>query len=138
MVGMDDSIAQATAPAGALELPAWKSVAECVVGCFARRFFLVAGVWKITEPFDAAARMVQAKIPAEPRLNGRDQLRNRRDVRRCPAACAAVSPLGSMADGPDADRVHDLHRLLLRRAARRGMQLLSVVEASGRPRLLCG
>ena len=27
--------------------------------------FLIAGVWKITEPFDAASRMVQAKIPAD-------------------------------------------------------------------------
>lgn len=26
--------------------------------------FLVAGVWKLTEPFEAAARMVQAKVPA--------------------------------------------------------------------------
>ena len=64
MVGMDDSIAQATAPAGALELPAWKSVLSVSSAVLLAALFLVAGVWKITEPFDAAARMVQAKIPA--------------------------------------------------------------------------
>jgi uncharacterized membrane protein YphA (DoxX/SURF4 family) len=27
--------------------------------------FLVSGVWKLVEPFDAAARMIQAKVPAQ-------------------------------------------------------------------------
>lgn len=65
MVGMDDSIAQANPPAGAIELPAWKSVVSVLSAVLLAALFLVAGVWKITEPFDAAARMVQAKVPAD-------------------------------------------------------------------------
>ena len=65
MVSMEDSIAQAPPHAGALEVPAWKSVASVVAAVVLAALFLIAGVWKITEPFDAASRMVQAKIPAD-------------------------------------------------------------------------
>lgn len=65
MVGMEDSIAQAPPRAGALEVPAWKTVASVASAVLLAALFLIAGVWKITEPFDAASRMVQAKIPAD-------------------------------------------------------------------------
>src|SRR5690349_3269702 len=65
MVGMEDSIAQAPPRAGALEAPAWKTVASVASAVLLAALFLIAGVWKITEPFDAASRMVQAKIPAD-------------------------------------------------------------------------
>jgi uncharacterized membrane protein YphA (DoxX/SURF4 family) len=61
---MDDSIAQAQPHPGALEMPAWKSLVSVVSAVPLAALFLVAGVWKITEPYDAAARMVQAQIPA--------------------------------------------------------------------------
>jgi uncharacterized membrane protein YphA (DoxX/SURF4 family) len=65
MVGMDDSIAQVPEQAGALDLPAWKTVLSVVSAVLLAVAFLVAGVWKITEPFEAASRMVQAKVPAD-------------------------------------------------------------------------
>lgn len=65
MVGMDDSIAQAPNQAGALDLPAWKTVLSVGSAVLLAAAFLVAGVWKITDPFDAATRMVQAKVPAD-------------------------------------------------------------------------
>src|SRR5436190_1907373 len=63
MVGMDDSIAQAPPHPGSLEMPAWKTLASVSSAVILALLFLIAGVWKITEPFDAAARMVQAKVP---------------------------------------------------------------------------
>src|SRR4051794_25527492 len=65
MVGMDDSIAQAGPHSGSLVMPAWKSVLSASSAVVLAALFLVAGVWKITEPFDAASRMVQAKVPAD-------------------------------------------------------------------------
>lgn len=64
MVGMDDSIAQAPHPAGAFELPAWKSVLSVSSAVLLAALFLLAGVWKITEPFDLSVRLVQMKVPA--------------------------------------------------------------------------
>jgi uncharacterized membrane protein YphA (DoxX/SURF4 family) len=62
---MDDSIAQAPVHAGALDMPAWKSLLSVASAVLLAALFLVAGVWKITDPFDAASRMVQAKVPAD-------------------------------------------------------------------------
>lgn len=62
---MDDSIAEAQAQAGAFQLPAWKSVLSVSSAVLLALLFMVAGVWKITEPFDAASRMVQAKVPPD-------------------------------------------------------------------------
>jgi uncharacterized membrane protein YphA (DoxX/SURF4 family) len=61
---MDDGIAQAQAHAGPLSLPAWKTVLSISSAIIVALLFLVAGIWKITEPFDAATRMVNAKVPA--------------------------------------------------------------------------
>jgi uncharacterized membrane protein YphA (DoxX/SURF4 family) len=61
---MEDGIAQAQAPAGPLSLPAWKNVLSVTSAVLVAALFLVAGIWKITEPFDAATRMVNAKVPA--------------------------------------------------------------------------
>ena len=65
MVGMDDSIAQAHPPARLLAVPAWKGVLSVSSAVVLALMFMLAGVWKIIEPFDAAARMVQAKVPAD-------------------------------------------------------------------------
>ncbi|HYP06369.1 MAG TPA: DoxX family protein [Bryobacteraceae bacterium] len=61
---MDEGIAQAQAQAGPLSLPAWKNVLSVTSAVVVALLFLVAGVWKITEPYDAASRMVNAKVPA--------------------------------------------------------------------------
>lgn len=65
MVGMEDSIAQAEPHPGSLVMPAWKTVVGVASALVLAALFLIAGVWKITEPFDAAARMVQAKVPPD-------------------------------------------------------------------------
>jgi uncharacterized membrane protein YphA (DoxX/SURF4 family) len=60
---MDDSMAQARAVNAPFELPAWKSVLSVSSAVILAALFLIAGTWKITEPYDAATRMVQMKVP---------------------------------------------------------------------------
>jgi uncharacterized membrane protein YphA (DoxX/SURF4 family) len=60
---MDDSMAQAPATAASFELPAWKSVLSVSSAILLAILFLVAGIWKITDTYDAASRMVQMKVP---------------------------------------------------------------------------
>jgi uncharacterized membrane protein YphA (DoxX/SURF4 family) len=64
MANMDDSMAQARPHPGSLVLPAWKTVLSVASAVLLALLFLVSGVWKLVEPFDAAARMIQAKVPA--------------------------------------------------------------------------
>jgi uncharacterized membrane protein YphA (DoxX/SURF4 family) len=63
MNNMDDSIAQARVSAGPLELPAWKTVLSVAAAFLLAVLFIIAGIWKIMDPYDAATRMVQAKVP---------------------------------------------------------------------------
>src|SRR5688500_16979006 len=63
MRNMEDSIAHASATTRALELPAWKHVVSVSAAVLLAALFLIAGTWKIIEPYDAATRMVQAKVP---------------------------------------------------------------------------
>jgi uncharacterized membrane protein YphA (DoxX/SURF4 family) len=51
---MDNSMAQ----------PAWKSGASAVTAYLLGLLFLVAGLWKLTDPLSAAMRMNQALVPA--------------------------------------------------------------------------
>jgi uncharacterized membrane protein YphA (DoxX/SURF4 family) len=60
---MDDSMAHARAMTGPLELAAWKNVLSVSAAVILAALFLIAGTWKITDPYDAATRMVQAKVP---------------------------------------------------------------------------
>jgi uncharacterized membrane protein YphA (DoxX/SURF4 family) len=60
---MEDSMAHASATARPLELPAWKNVISVSSAVLLAALFLIAGTWKIIEPYDAATRMVQAKVP---------------------------------------------------------------------------
>ncbi|HUS08018.1 MAG TPA: MauE/DoxX family redox-associated membrane protein [Bryobacteraceae bacterium] len=62
---MEDSIAHPPLRAGAFELPAWKSVVNVAAALLLAILFVVAGVWKITDPLSASARMIQAKVPAD-------------------------------------------------------------------------
>lgn len=67
MINMDDSIPQAgeTAPfeRGLLDLPTWKSIAGWICSILLAIIFLVAGVWKLSDPLATSARMTQALIP---------------------------------------------------------------------------
>jgi uncharacterized membrane protein YphA (DoxX/SURF4 family) len=46
-----------------VELPVWKARAGLVCGVFVAILFLVAGTWKITDPFMASTLMTQALVP---------------------------------------------------------------------------
>jgi len=46
-------------------MPAWKSVAALLAAVLLGLLFVVAGAWKITDPYGAGARMMQARVPAE-------------------------------------------------------------------------
>lgn len=61
---MEDSIAQARVHSSPLELSAWKSVLNVVAAVLLGILFIVSGVWKLVEPFEWAARVIQAKVPA--------------------------------------------------------------------------
>jgi uncharacterized membrane protein YphA (DoxX/SURF4 family) len=62
---MEDSIAQARVQSGPLELSAWKSVLSAVCAVLLGFLFIVSGVWKLMEPFEWTARVIQAKVPAQ-------------------------------------------------------------------------
>src|SRR5579883_714650 len=61
---MSSSITHPPLRAGVFELPAWKSFLCAGCAILLALLFLVSGIWKITDPFGAAVRMNQAKIPA--------------------------------------------------------------------------
>lgn len=58
-------MAQEQVPAAALESGTWKPVVSTVAAMVVALIFLVSGIWKITDPFSAAVRMTQARLPAE-------------------------------------------------------------------------
>jgi uncharacterized membrane protein YphA (DoxX/SURF4 family) len=67
MMNMDDSMSQAAADSPSepqlFDLPAWKSLAGWICSGLLAVIFLVAGVWKLSDPLATAARMTQALIP---------------------------------------------------------------------------
>jgi uncharacterized membrane protein YphA (DoxX/SURF4 family) len=56
-------MAQAEDDAGPLELPPWKIWLSTVSAFLLALAFIIAGVWKITDPLAAAVRMAQAQVP---------------------------------------------------------------------------
>ncbi len=60
---MNDSMAQQEEPLPPLDLPAWKSALNWIAAILTSLLFIVAGLWKITDPISAAARLAQAKVP---------------------------------------------------------------------------
>jgi hypothetical protein len=62
MGNMQESMAYPDHPAS-LDLPAWKGVVSAVSAVLLGLLFLVAGLWKITDPIEAAARLAQARVP---------------------------------------------------------------------------
>jgi uncharacterized membrane protein YphA (DoxX/SURF4 family) len=64
MKNMDDSITHPGQPTVFWTVPGWKTAASTVAALLLAILFIVAGVWKITDPFSAAQRMAQARVPA--------------------------------------------------------------------------
>ncbi len=62
---MDDSIAQPPLRAAGFQVVGWKVVLGALCAGVLGILFIVSGTWKLTEPFAAAARMAQAKVPAD-------------------------------------------------------------------------
>jgi uncharacterized membrane protein YphA (DoxX/SURF4 family) len=65
MKNMDDSITQPHERAPAPAPPGWKTVASAIAAILLGLLFVVAGVWKITDPFGAAQRLVEARVPGD-------------------------------------------------------------------------
>ncbi len=61
---MGNTLAQPRLESSPLVLPAWKNLLGWTSALLLALLFLVAGVWKLTEPYEAASRMIQAKVPA--------------------------------------------------------------------------
>ncbi len=67
---MEDSMAHPHGAPAAWILPGWKTAASTVAAVVIAILFVVAGVWKITDPFNAAARLEQARAPESLSLVG--------------------------------------------------------------------
>lgn len=64
MKNMDDSITHPGERSAVWGLSGWKTAASAVAAILLAILFVVAGVWKITDPFSAAQRLAQARVPA--------------------------------------------------------------------------
>ncbi len=62
---MNDSMAQAEGEAGPQPLPAWKNWIGGFAAIVLALAFLIAGLWKITDPVAASVRLSQAQVPGE-------------------------------------------------------------------------
>jgi uncharacterized membrane protein YphA (DoxX/SURF4 family) len=65
MMVMGNTMAQTRLHSGPLVLSAWKTILGTAAAVLLALLFLVAGLWKLTEPYEAAARMIQAKVPGQ-------------------------------------------------------------------------
>ncbi len=60
---MNDSMAQRHDALPPLELPGWKTTLNWIAAVLTFLLFIAAGLWKVTDPIGAAARLAQAKVP---------------------------------------------------------------------------
>jgi thiol-disulfide isomerase/thioredoxin len=67
---MEDSMAHPQRAPAVWAPAGWKTAVSHVTGALVGVLFIVAGVWKITGPFGAAARLEQALVPASLSLIG--------------------------------------------------------------------
>jgi uncharacterized membrane protein YphA (DoxX/SURF4 family) len=58
-------MAQEEARTAPFEPSVWKAAVSTVAAILLALIFLVSGIWKITDPFSAAVRMTQARLPAQ-------------------------------------------------------------------------
>ena len=63
MDNMNDSMAQREESLPPLDLPGWKWALNWIAAVLTSLLFIVAGLWKITDPISAASRLAQAKVP---------------------------------------------------------------------------
>ena len=63
MGDMNDSMAQRDHALMPLELHGWRTGVNWLAAILVALLFLVAGIWKITDPTGAAVRLAQAKVP---------------------------------------------------------------------------
>jgi uncharacterized membrane protein YphA (DoxX/SURF4 family) len=59
---MEDSIAHPGLSAGSLEMPAWKGLISGLAAILLGLAFIVAGTYKITDPYGMATRLIQMKV----------------------------------------------------------------------------
>lgn len=64
MKNMDDSIAHPQLRTTSFELPAWKTLISTSAAVILGLLFILAGTWKITDPYAAASRMSEMRVPA--------------------------------------------------------------------------
>jgi uncharacterized membrane protein YphA (DoxX/SURF4 family) len=64
MIHMGESATHPGEPAALWALSGWKTAASAGAALLLSILFIVAGVWKITDPFGAAQRLAQAHVPA--------------------------------------------------------------------------
>src|SRR5262245_37722304 len=69
MGSMEDSIAHPRF-AAEVELPSWKNSIAFVSALLLAALFLVAGLWKTTDPYGAGAKLAQAKVPGDLSIPG--------------------------------------------------------------------
>ncbi|HYO81633.1 MAG TPA: DoxX family protein [Bryobacteraceae bacterium] len=60
---MSNSVAEAEIRPSSVELPSWKTLLGVASAVILGLLFISSGVWKLIEPFEWAARVVQAKVP---------------------------------------------------------------------------
>jgi uncharacterized membrane protein YphA (DoxX/SURF4 family) len=60
---MNDSMAQRDQTLLPLEAPGWKTTLNWIAAILTSLLFMLAGLWKITDPIGAAARLAQARVP---------------------------------------------------------------------------
>jgi uncharacterized membrane protein YphA (DoxX/SURF4 family) len=60
---MNDSMAQRHDALPPLELPGWKTALNWIAAVLTFLLFIAAGLWKVTDPIGAAARLAQARVP---------------------------------------------------------------------------
>lgn len=61
---MDDSIAHPKGASAVWDISPWRGYLSTIAAVLLALLFIVSGVWKITDPYGAAMRMAQAKVPA--------------------------------------------------------------------------
>jgi len=67
---MDDSMAHPHGASALWALSGWKATVSHIAAFLIALLFIIAGVWKITDPFSAAARLAEAHVPASLSLIG--------------------------------------------------------------------
>ena len=135
---MNDSMAQLSPALVRTDVPGWKSVLSWVSSLVLCALFLLSGLWKITDVQGTAVRMVQAKVPDSLGLPAALFFGIVETVGAVMILVPRLRRWGALVLGGAAAGVPRLLRDPVQHAARRRLQLHSVVEARGGSRILRG